>query len=66
MVKFRLNWASEPSCGMVERPRMLEATSSEGTGDKENDTPMQGIFSVILIMSLSNKAISIQMARRLH
>ncbi|XP_059475402.1 polycomb protein SUZ12 [Neocloeon triangulifer] len=40
VVKFRLNWASEASSGMVERPRMLESSpSTESTGDKENDTP---------------------------
>ncbi|XP_065340160.1 polycomb protein SUZ12 [Cloeon dipterum] len=39
VIKFRLNWASEPSSGMVERPRMLEASPSESTTDKENSTP---------------------------
>jgi len=35
---------------MVERPRLLEATTSESTGDKENDTPMQGIISLKILI----------------
>jgi hypothetical protein len=29
---------------------MLEATSSESTGDKENDTPMQGIVTANILV----------------
>jgi hypothetical protein len=42
MLKFRLNWASEATNGLVDRPRILQA-STPGDGasgsNKENATP---------------------------
>ncbi|KAF4523289.1 hypothetical protein B566_EDAN009412 [Ephemera danica] len=41
-LKFRLNWASEPSSGMVDRPRITQGSTPGDTAsgsNKENATP---------------------------